>query len=391
MFVYVLAWGIIDPFFSIFIHGIVRNYTLAGLFYSIFFLIGVFFSAPIGGLAGKVNKIRFTVVSMLAYPFIGLFYFSLAFIPASLVWLVLLFARVLHGFAALFWVMVEDIIRERSPKGKTSATFGIYLTFNKFAFVVAPAFIILGVVFFGLNAGNLHFLLLALIPFPLVSAFLVSRIRSSGERFEQAVKEVVVEDAIIRKELQDLKQLGFVGFFTLLIGFFIRVIEVVIFFLLPLYILSSNLGIVDVSLVFALINFPYLFSFFLANFADRFGKTTMISVGFFLAAFCFLGLAFFSEFPVLLFGIALLLGFILALLQPAVNGLITDITPRVQDGEMTGVLRSVLETSAFAATVLIGFLADAFSLSFPFIVFAFVLVLMAVLTYSIKSKIVVRI
>ncbi len=391
MFVYVLAWGIIDPFMSIFIHNILQNYTLTGLFYGFSFLIGIFFSVPTGDLADKINKLRYTVGAMLCYPIIGLLYISLAFVHSSLVLVLLFFARILHGFSALFWIMVEGFIRSKAPKGETSATFGLYLTVHKAAFVVAPLFVIPIVLFFGINKSNVYWLLLALIPFPLLSAFIVSRIKSKGRRLSDGVKEVIEKDGVIKKEFADLKSLGFVGFFTLLIGFFIRSIDAIIVFLIPLYALSLNLGLVEISLIFALINLPYLFSFFFAEVSDTIGKTNVIALGFALAAVCLIGISLSTDFSAVLLLAAFGLGFVLSMLLPAANGLVTDITPRVQDGEMTGIYTTTLRISGFLTALLLGVLSDAFSLSFPFMVFAVALLAMAALTYSIKSKIVVRI
>ncbi len=391
MFVYMLAWGIIEPFLSIYIHSIVKSYSLAGLFYGLFFLVGAVFSVPVGDLADKVNKIKYAVLSMLSYPIIGLFYFSLAFVHSSLVLLALFFARILHGFGSLLWIPVEGFIRENSPKGKTSATFGLYMTFHRLAYVLAPLFVIPIILLFSLTPEKINWLLLALIPFPIIAALIISKVKDSGETIAQGIEEVVVKDGIFKKELLDLKAMGFVGAISLLIGFFMRSIQAIVIFLLPLYALSLNLGLIEISLLFAAINLPYLLSFFFAELADSLGKINLISAGFVLAAISLLAISLTSSLSITFFVACLALGLILALIQPAVNGLITDITPRVQDGEMTGIFSAVLKVSGFASVLALGILADAFSLQFPFLVFALILLGMAVLTYSIKGKVVVRI
>jgi len=391
MFVYMIGWGIFDPFMSVLIHNVTQSYSLAGLLYGLFCLVGIGFSVPMGDLAGKINKISFTKKAILAYPFVGLLYFSLAFFSSGLAVVVLFIARTIHGFASLLWIPVADFIRERAPRGQTAATFGLHMTFHRLTYVIAPIFLIPIVLLTGLTIENIHWLALLLVPFPILAAVLLSRIKDKGESLSQGVEEVIVKDGIFRKELQDLKKLGFVGYFTLLIGFFMRALLATVFFLIPLYALSLNLGLIEISILFAIINFPYLFSFFLAELSDRFGKMNLIAIGFALAALTFLGIYLFSSIIITFFIACFFLGFILALLQPAVNGLITDITPRVQDGEMTGMLEAVLKISGFVTALALGILSDAFNLQFPFLVFAILLLAMAAITYSLKGKVVVRI
>jgi len=391
MFIYMIGWGIVDPFMSIIIHNITKSYTLAGFFYGLLFFVGVVFAIPVGDLSDKVNKIRYIVLSMSVYPVITLLYFAVSFVEASLSLALLFIARLLHGGASLLWIPMEGFVRSKSPRDETSATFGLFMTFNKLTYVIAPLFLIPIVWFFGISLENIHWLLLLLIPFPIISVFFISKIWCEGLSIRKGVREVIVKDGIFKKEFHDLKKLGFVGYFSLLIGFFMRSIEAVVLFLIPLYARSLNLGLVEISILFSLISLPYLFSFFLAELADSFGKINLISIGFVAASIAMIAIAFYSRVPGVFFIACIFLGLILALLQPAVNGLITDITPRVNDGEMTGMLKAVLKVGAFVSAITLGFLSDAFSLQFPFLVFAVLLLAMSILTYSIKGKVVVRI
>ena len=391
LFVYVLAWGIIDPFFSIFIKSVVKSYSLTGLFYGMFFLSGVILSIPVGGLAEKVNRIKFTILSLLSYPVIGLLYFFVVFVASEFALLLLLIALIFHGTASSFWVMAESFIREKSLKGETSAAFGLYITFQKLSVVIAPIFIIALVWLFGLSLENIHWTFLALLVFPILAVLSILKIKDRGMSFGKGVREVVEKDGVIKKELQDLKKMGFIGYFTLVMGFFMRSIEAIIFFLIPLYAISLNLSLIEISFLFAAISLPFLLSFFFAELADSFGKTNVIAIGFALAALALLAISFSSGASIMFFAACFVLGLILAILQPAVNGLITDITPRVQDGEITGVLSAVLKISSFVTAIALGIMADFFGLAFPFMVFAVILLIMSVLTFSIKSRIVVRI
>ncbi|MBN2066981.1 MAG: MFS transporter [Candidatus Diapherotrites archaeon] len=391
MFVYMLAWGIIDPFFSIFVNSIVNNYLVTGLLYSLVFLVGITLSIPVGGLAGRVSKIKYSIVSLLSYPFIGLLYFSVAFLQPFHSIIALFFARLFHSISVLFWIMVEGFIREKSPKGETSAVFGLYVTFCNLSYVVAPLLVVPLVLFFSLGTASLHWLFLLLIPFPIISAAVISRAGDKGKTFAQGVKGVVSEDKIFRKEISDIREMGFVGIVCLLMTFFMRSVVAIIAFLIPLYALSLNLGLAEISILFAVISVPYLFSFFFAELADSIGKIRVISAGFFLLGLALLAISSISTASIDFFAACFFLGLVLALMQPAVNGLVTDITPRVKDGEMTGVQHATINFSAFATTALLGALAQLFSLQFPFIVFGCLLLAMAAVAHSIKGKVVVRI
>src|SRR3989338_11168063 len=58
LFLYYLAWGLIDPFLSIYIEHIVSSYSFVGLVFGTLFLIGILMNIPLGSLADKINKIQ---------------------------------------------------------------------------------------------------------------------------------------------------------------------------------------------------------------------------------------------------------------------------------------------------------------------------------------------
>ena len=93
----------------------------------------------------------------------------------------LFLSRIFHGVIGTFWVVEESFIREKSPKSETSATFGLYITAYRSCFVLAPLIVIPIVLFFGLNLGNVQWLLLALIPYPILGGLIISRIKWSAK------------------------------------------------------------------------------------------------------------------------------------------------------------------------------------------------------------------
>jgi MFS family permease len=296
-----------------------------------------------------------------------------------------------NGACSLFWVMAESFIRKNSPKGSTSATFGLYVTFQKLAFVIAPLIVVPLVLFAGLDFQNLHWLLLILVPFSIAGAFIISRVGDEGEPVMQGVEEVVVRDRVFKKEFEDLKGIGIMGYLCLALAFFMRSLESIVIFLIPLYALSISLGLIEISLLFAAICLPFLLSFFLAELSDRFSKAGTISIGFACAALTLLVIAFSGESHALLIAACFALGLLLAIIQPAVNGLMTDITPRVNDGEITGLYTAVLMASGFLSATAFGLLSGLFGLSFPFVALAAILMLLAISTFALRSRIVVRI
>lgn len=390
LFVYCIAWGIIDPFLAIFFHQVMGNYSFAGFLYGLFFLMGAGLAIPVGDLADKVNRIKFTVFPMLAYPVIGLLYFVSSFAGAFSLAVVFI-ARILHGVGSLFWIMTDGFVRENSPKGETSATFGLYISVCQFAYVIAPLFSIPIILFFGLTNQSINWLFLVLIPFPIISALLIFRIKDKGMPLKAAINEVVVKDKVVKKELQDFKQMGFAGIFVVLLGFFLKAIEAIILFLIPLYVASLNLGLVQIAILFSIINIPYILSFFFAEIADSWGKINVIVFGLLLTAFSLVAISFIPVTSGAFYVTCFALGLILAFIRPAVNGLITDITPRVKEGEITGLYTTVLKIGGFVSALTLGILSDFFGLTFPFLLFAALLLVMSVVTYSIKRKIVVKI
>ncbi len=140
---------------------------------------------------------KYTAISILSYPAIALLYLFSALLSPAFGLFLLFFTRLLHGFSSLLWIPVEGYIRQNSPKEMAPSTFGPHITFYRFAYVIAPVFVIPVVLFFGLTAVDVHWFLLFIIPSSVLAALIISKIGGRGEPLAQALKMLLKRTAFL--------------------------------------------------------------------------------------------------------------------------------------------------------------------------------------------------
>ena len=380
VFIYMIGWGVIEPFLSIYINQLFDSYFIVGLLFAVFFFITAVFSAPIGDLSDKAATTKIIPWLMFLYPFIAILYFLGGSFIGFLSFFMVFTARVIHGFASTLWVAVEAFVRQNSQAKHTAGIFGLYFTLQNLAFIIGNTIAIAAIILFGISFSQISVLFFGLLITPVIAALFISKIPARAEPVKTAIKEVIEKDRVFQREIADFKRLGNIASIVILQGYFMTALMVLGLVFLPLVAVNAKLSLVEIAVLVLAIHVPLAFSFVFSEIADRLEKFSLVSAGFFSAALILLAIALFGENTTMLFGSALLLGIIFAILQPTVNALLTEITPFEESGEMTGIFHSVVGISNAINALLIGTLASLFGISFPFIAFAFLFLLMAIVS-----------
>jgi MFS family permease len=380
VFVYSLGWGVIGPYIPLYIKSIVNNYALIGLIFGLVNLVIFFFSAPIGDLADKVRPKKLIAVSLLAYPFIGAGY---AF--ATNFWQ-LVVTRTIHGvFNPGYWVPTEAFIRKNTNKKNNLKAFGWYSTISSLAVVIGAfigAFLILFI------TPNQMYLLI--IPCSLIALLIMLKIKEKNakeETVKEGILEVIEKDGIVKKEVKDFFKLGRTGLVLATLVFFSSFISYIIYFVIPLISEEISINLTGLGLLYGAVQIPFIFCFLLAGLAGREGKMRIIQIGFLLMAIdlaiLFLGAGIINLFVVCCIALA----FLIALVSPSISSIITDITPKKEMGEITGVYYAMSFLGGTAGPIAFGIIGDLWGLKTIFIITAAIAFIIFLLAFAVRKKV----
>ena len=132
---------------------------------------------------------------------------------------------------------------------------------------------------------------------------------------------------------------------------------------------AADVGLtpVEVVLIYALYNFTYAtFSYYAGKLSDRLGRWKIITVGWIIYAFVYLGIAVATSHY--LWPLFALYGVYIALTEGVSKALIIDCAPAHKKGTALGLLYLTLGCSAISSNLLAGYLWDSVTKSSPFFV-----------------------
>jgi len=382
LFVYTLAWGVLEPLQVIYFSSFVEQYFELGIIFSLFNIMLLFSSIPAGALADRVPPKKLVSLGLLLYPAIGAFYFS----ATSLISLNV--TRLINGLGAtLVWVSGESFIRKESPKNKSAETFGFYTTATNLALfsgAIIGAFLVL---FFEIRE-----LFLLLFPIPIIAFLITLKIKAEEKKAEEkdetiirAMEKVLEKDGLGTKEIIGFFETGVPAWYCVLLTFFGGFFYQILLIFIPLTAKYISMSTSEILLLYALMHVPFLLGFLFSEVADKLGKTKIITVGLALSSVSLLLVFLFPQNLVLFITFSLFFGLSLAIIGPSLNGLITDITPKNESGEITGIVNSAYYFGAAVSPLFFGAFADIFGLIPSFLAAGIIAAILAILTIALKG------
>ncbi|MDD5163289.1 MAG: MFS transporter [Candidatus ainarchaeum sp.] len=386
--VFVIVWGIIEPFIPLYIKSISPNYTFVGTVFAVLNIFIFLASIPVGDLVDKVKPSRLIKIALVFYAIVGALYGFAGKIAD------LIFARSVHGISnPLLWVSTESFIRENTTKENNLKAFGWYSTIVNFGVAIGSVIGAIILVYFGLTFNQL-FLLLT--PFSMASLVLFLKVKanpkqgdSPEEGFGQAIEEIIEKDGVYKKEIKDFIGLGAIGIILAIIVFFNSLIMQTIYFIVPLLSEEINLGLPGLALLYGFLHVPFMFCFALAGLADKEGKTQIILLGLIMAAIVS-AIIFFTIGSITLFVLlCFALAFVMALIIPATNSIISDIIPNLEIGEITGTYYGIACLGGIIGPIAFGIIADLYGLKTVFLATTIIAIIVFLVTFAFRKKLVV--
>lgn len=361
--IYGISWGIINPFFPIYLKQNLPNYSLVGVVNLATPLAILVLAAPIGKFADIVGKKKFIIIAILLYLLLGPFYMlsrsATQFIAA----------RIYHGIIWVFlWIPLLGLVRDFSGKKKVLAI-GTFLSSYNIgtmfgAFALAPAivtFFPLQYIFLPLIFTNfLSFLLLLKIP--------------EGVRIKEKFK---VKDLYIT-EIKDFFKHA-ISKVVAFSAFSLEFAFITVYFVLFLFLRDVGASYVQLALFYGIAVIPRAIQAYFSDLAEKVGKKFILMLGLSICTVSFF-LIFFIKDLIFLFAFGIIASVGITMSFPVLEGFVTKIGLR-KEGEFTGVLETIVCVGAILGSLIGGLLSDIFYLNFPFLVGA-VLCLISILLFK---------
>lgn len=357
IFLYTTIWGALDPFLTLYFYDLFGTYTAVAVLSAFLYFFSMLLSLPLGDLADIVSKKKLMRVFLILYlPF--------GFILASLsTFLQFAFFRVYHAALATgLWSSAETYVRAHSPPRKSSESMGFFDSAIALATLVGAVSGGFVVEVFGID---FLFYVFAIFVIAALSVFPYLPDHHGVSSFWSGVTQLK-RNGVFRFELRDYFRVRGLPFVSLL-AFMIRSVSFGTLIVLPLFSDKIGASYIETGLIYAVFALPTVFEAPFSIFSDRFDRKKVLIAGG-LASVLFLGGAFVSNGIISLFIFTLFAALAFALINPAIEGIATELMPRHKIGELNGVYRSVVLLAASAGSFIIGPIADNFSIQTPFLV-----------------------
>jgi len=388
VYLIVLAWSVGNGALWFFLPQLAEKLTsnvgYVGVLLAIPAATALVVDIPLGDLTDKVGVRRVLLFGILGLTVAG-FLFRAVSTTTSLILFLILFGLLYQ----LFYIPTETYVMDKSPKVARSEYLGGYTSMVHLGLsvgAVVAGYLLVSGMDEGIFAVSNMYVLACLVAGGL-ALLLFRDYRKMREGLVEGIEEVVIKDRVYFRELLDYRKLGSTGFSVLALTFIITLFDGMVWALEPLLYRSLGIqpfygGIILAAFVVPLIVFEVPAGFL----ADRYGKRKMLFLGLFVSG-VFSILFGFAQSPAMLFAFAFCATIGLAMVWPAMEGILADASDSIGRGESVGVW-SISRDAGYAAGPFVGGVVAYYSsLSMPFILAGVVLILFAFVVASTRKLI----
>lgn len=348
--IYGISWGVIDPYFAIYLKQNLSNYSFAGIVNLILPVMIILLAAPVGRFGDVVGKKKLILVALFFYIFLGIFYFF----SRSMIQFVL--TRIYHGVIWVFlWVSALGLVRDFSNKEKVLAI-GTFLSSYNFGTIIGASVLAPIIVTF----FTLQFIFIPLIFTNFLCFLLFFKVPEGVKTKEKfRIKDFYITEIKNFFKKHESKPIAFSAFS-------LRFTVFMIFFILFLFLKDIGANYIQIALFYAVATIPWVLQAYFANLAEKFGQKHFLFLGFSICAVSLL-LIFLIKNLILLFVFGMIASIGTTMILPILEGFVTKIGLR-KEGEFTGIYETIYYLGEIFASLVGGIFSDILYLNFPFLV-----------------------
>lgn len=394
------VWG--DTFFSLYMKSIVWSVVTVSLLGSLLAACRIFFAIPIWTVLSQFSAKFLLYIAKTAYIFGWFAYFAAgyrSFMPA------LYIALILNSlWSAILFIVYQSYVRDASHAYNTASRFGIFFSsINAWLIVgaliasVLVQYVDLPWLFLGISIAALCSLVWDIA----LRKVRLSVVQDSASLWSLDGKKIT---AGITSTYQKLRLFfrtifsfrahahTYFHFFqlsskikrVLWLYMFVYMLDYIAFIFIPLLSAERSLSLSQIAIVFAIMRIPYAASVYSSQLWDKYKKSVVVSLLFFLTAWLFVTLGLIQWFfPILL--VSFWIACMIATARPIVAGMITDVSSHAQRWIVTPFQEISSRVWESLSALLFGQLVYFLGMKFALIALAGVTVFIAIFILAKKS------
>ncbi len=367
-----LAWGIIDPIYSLFINSIVDNYFVVGIIFGLRSFTGMLAIFFLSRMLKHIPLIQGFFLSYLLI-FIGFIGFFLSGLLNSL--FILLLVSVINGIAIMLKQnskqnMLMNEITAKNASKIMGGNIAIKYSFWSIGMLIA------GGIFSFFTNFPLQNLYLVIAGFWVFILFFFNSqqqkfISLPWKKWWQDIKDVVMKDKICFGIFSEMKKFPIELNYSIILCFFMEMTSRVSLLFVPLLAQSLGLAIHQIFFLTAFMLLPMMFTFVFSSVADKYNKLTLIIYGIAFSLFPLLFLTT-TESPIEIAIASSVISLCIALLQPSVLGLSGNLAPKSKKHTVIELELFFTGTGAIVGSMGLGAIAEYYGIQIAFLAVAIV-------------------
>ncbi len=384
-----LAWGLIDPFFSVFVNSIFQNILLVGLVVSLRGFVALICLAPMSEII-TVHGSRGVAIWARLLTALALVLYIIGGVMMNAV--LLFIAAIIQGVGnAGRDVSTREALMTASTADNASTIFGVNFSSRNAAWMTTAA--LSGFVLVWIAEGFqtpfeeiLPFAFAIGVPIILTAGFLIHfRPRRALSPFTFAT---IRPDRIWRQEAQLYRRFWSLSAqlkFALLLICFLQLIRNALLLFLPLLAFQLELSPIRVGLLMATMQIPLLFSGMISIFEDRTDRMVFVIGGLLFSVIPFILLSQVAA-PMVVALLAVCISLALAIIHPANLGIIAAHTPHSEVPKVAALQIVFQWLGVLVGALVLGVISEYFGVRIAFLILAILAIVFAVCAVIIKWR-----
>lgn len=330
IFLFMLWWGLgPDIYLGIYIEKIIPYAWIVGIIWALLSGVKLALCIPIWYLDDKIDENILLKISKLLYAISALCNFWAGFLHIPTL---LILGIVINGLASpIFFTTSYAIIRKKTTAEEATKSFALFNSCLRWGDVVG-ALIIATVA----DKLPMHYMFLFITAFALITINWRKRYTNPGDDLEKITDTLLHETDIYTKIEHDMGQYNKTMYMTLILQVMYGLINNITLLFVPIMAKINHMSLSQIAILFAVSYIPQMASYWLSSIRKNYNKFIVSCTALILVGICLWMFAITDTFSIL-FGIMLIIGVLLATINPLISGFISSITQARHRAEITGV------------------------------------------------------
>lgn len=370
MFFFEFGFGFIDPWWAIYIEKITNNLFITGVVISLFSLSGLLLTLPLGQVIDRFDHKTIIRASLVMYLAVASLYFAAGYLNSIPL---LVMAVLVNGISSIIMYETSQAYVDNHYEGDKSFNYSFYISLDALGYLVGTLAVLAVVAWWPLYYG---FLVVAL--FILLTLLIERRLPPTSTKPAPlgTIFKDLFSSKFLSRAIKALPNYSIFFYVQILAVFSLLFIQFGFMIFLPLFGIEQKLSLIQIGLVSIFFQIPIFLSVYYATLLAHWAKKYIILLFFSLISILMFTF-FYIHSQVIFFVVSFFISSALAILNLTVRPVIFSLSPNHLEGETAAITKFAEKLATVAAPLIVGWIAAWYGISFSYILFASLALLLA--------------